>query len=83
MSKEEIIQKVNSVMMEYFEIPSDKLTPDAHIVKDLQLDSLDAVDMLVHLEDHLGMQVDAEQFQKIKTLGEIYDMIHELSSKKN
>jgi len=81
--QEELISKINVTLSEEFELPIEKLTSEAHLVDDLGLDSLDAVDMLVHIEDELGMKLDVEKVQHARTLGDIYKLIGEVSSDSN
>ncbi|OUR99677.1 hypothetical protein A9Q84_01240 [Halobacteriovorax marinus] len=83
MVQEELISKINVTLSEEFELPIEKLTSEAHLVDDLGLDSLDAVDMLVHIEDELGMKLDVEKVQHARTLGDIYKLIGEVSSDSN
>lgn len=71
-------EKVNTILQDYFEIPTSQLVESACIQNDLKLDSLDAVDLLVHLEDKIGIRVDPDEFQAVKTLGDIYEIIHKL-----
>ena len=77
MNKDELIKQINETLSQEFEIPLEKLTPKAHIIDDLELDSLDAVDMLVHLEDKTGITIDVEKMQEAKTLDDIYNLISE------
>lgn len=77
MNKEDVIARVNEVMSGGFEIPAEKLTPTAILKTDLGLDSLDAVDMLVLLEEKLGTKVEGEKLMQIQTLGDVYDMIYQ------
>ena len=77
MDREEIRSKVNDVMHRGFEIPMEKLTPESKLFDELGLDSLDAVDMLVHLEDNLGVKVAGERLSKINTLQDIYELVSE------
>ena len=68
----EIVSQVNQLMMTGFEIPQEKLIPTATLVGDLGLDSLDAVDMLVYIEETLGVKVEGEKLTSIKTLQDVY-----------
>ncbi len=77
-SKLEIIEKVNNLLETGFEIPKEKLQPSARLYEDLALDSLDAVDMLVHLEDNLGVKVQGERFMQVRTLGDIHEMVAQM-----
>lgn len=74
----EIVEKVNALLQEGFEITPDQLTPEAHLFQDLKLDSLDAVDLMVHLEDSLGIKVEGEAFKEVRTLGDVYAMVEKL-----
>jgi len=80
MTRHEIIEKVNSVLHNQLEIPLERLLPEATLFGDLALDSLDAVDMLVHLEDHLKVKVNVEVFKNARTVGDIYNLIGEMVS---
>ena len=77
-SREDIINRVNSVMHQGFEIPHEKLTPEATLNGDLGLDSLDAIDMLVQLEESMGVKVSGERLMTVKKLEDIYALIEEI-----
>lgn len=70
-----IEQQVNDLLNREFEIPMEKLTPEAKLYEDLALDSLDAVDMLVHLEASLGVKVAGEKFIHVRCLNDVYEVI--------
>ncbi len=76
----EIISLVNSILNEKFEIPKEKLVPDAHLKRDLNLDSLDFVDMIVLIEDKYSMGARDVDFLKIQTLGDIYSLVTTLGT---
>jgi acyl carrier protein len=83
MSNTEIITKVNALMHQGFEIPVEKLTPGATLFEELGLDSLDAIDMLVHLEENLKIKVDAEKLTTVRTLQDIYNLVEGLAVQAN
>lgn len=83
MSKEEIIQKVNDALMKEFEITQDKLVPSATFA-DLQVDSLDVVDMVITFEQ--TFKIDIRNNYKpgaFTNLGGLYDFIEKLINEKN
>ena len=80
MMRQEIIDRVNDVMHQGFEIPREDLKPEASLFSDLGLDSLDAIDMVVHLEDKMGIKVEGERFQNVRTLEDVYGLVAELIS---
>ena len=79
MSKDEIISRVNDLMREGFEVPAEKLKPEALLFQDLGLDSLDAIDMLVHLEEKFGVKVSGEKLIHIKVLSDVYDLVENVA----
>ena len=81
MQRQEIVDIVNKTLIENFELKLEDLTPDALIGENLKLDSLDAVDMLVHLEDRLGTKYDIEKFKEVRKLSDIYNLVEEAVSK--
>ena len=76
MSKQEIIDKVNNVFIDAFEIDPSEIKPEAHIFEDLGLDSLDIVDLVVELQKGFGVKIrDEESVREIRTLSDIYEFI--------
>ena len=79
MEREEIIQAVNSIFMERFELDASELTPEKNIVTDLELDSLDIVDMIVGLQQKFGIMLrDNKDIRAVKTLGDVYSVFEKL-----
>lgn len=77
MKRQEVIDIINQTLIENFELKKEDLTPEALIGENLKLDSLDAVDMLVHLEDKLGKKYDVEKFKEVRNLNDIYNLVEE------
>jgi acyl carrier protein len=82
-ASQEIIQQVNSLMKSGFEIPEEKLVPTATLIGDLGLDSLDAVDMLVYIEENMGVKVEGERLATVKTLQDVYQLAAESIPRKS
>ena len=78
LSRDEIIAHVNRTLHEEFEVPEDEIQPDKLLREDLELDSLDAVDMIVALEQALKIRVDEEEAKKIRNVGDIYDFVEKM-----
>lgn len=77
----EIISQVNALMQKGFEISPDKLQPTATLFDDLGLDSLDAVDMLVHLEERFKVKINGDELMQIKTLGDVYGLVQSVMNR--
>ena len=80
MNREEIIKAVNSIFIERFELEESDLTPEKTIADDLQLDSLDIVDMIVGLQQKFGIVLrDNPEIRNVRTLGDVYDLFEKLA----
>ncbi len=76
MDKQQIIDKINQVFEESFEIKKEKLLPQANIFEDLGLDSLDVVDLVVALQQKFGIKIRADQrIRNIRTLEDVYQFV--------
>jgi acyl carrier protein len=74
--QEMIIARTNEVFVESFEIEEELLQPQMHLFDDLDLDSLDIVDLVVALQQKFGVQIrNEERIKEIRTLGDIYSFI--------
>ena len=75
MTKQEIIEKVNTLLVEEFEIEQSLLSPQAQLKQDLEIDSLDFVDIVVLIEREFGFKPQPAELKTVKTLAELYDYI--------
>jgi acyl carrier protein len=75
MKKEEVIAKVNGFMVEEFELDEERLIPEANLRDDLEIESLDFVDIAVEIEKKFGFKIKGEEMINVKTLGDLYDYI--------
>jgi acyl carrier protein len=71
----QIINTINSFLIEEFEIDEAQISPTARFKEDLDIDSLDLVDLVVVIEKSFGFKVKGEEIVKLKTLQEFYDYI--------
>lgn len=78
MSKEAIFSEIRKILVSEFECAPEKVTPDARFREDLDLDSIDAVDLIVRLQKQTGIKVRTEDFLTIKTLGDVAGVIERL-----
>ena len=81
MSLEEVKEKVNAFLIDEFELEEDQLIPNALIKDDLDIESLDFVDIAVIIERKFGVKVTSEYIEKIIVLQDLYDFIVEHSNK--
>jgi acyl carrier protein len=74
-TKEAIIQKVKDVFKSEFGIAPSEMKPEAHLYKDLGLDSIDAIDLVVRLEVETGLKLKAPELKSIRTFQDVVDVI--------
>lgn len=75
MTKQEITEQVNKLLVDEFEIEQSLLSPEALLKQDLEIDSLDFVDIVVLIERDFGFKPKAEELKNVKTLQQFYDYI--------
>ena len=75
MEKSQIIEKINAFLVEDFEIDAEKLVPSANFKKDLGINSLDIVDVVVTVDNLFGVKIKAEDLRTVTTLQAFYDFI--------
>ena len=77
-SYDDILKTVTEILQKDFDCPADKLVPEARLVEDLDLDSIDAIDLVVRLQNLTNLKVDAEDFKQIRTLHDVVSTIERL-----
>jgi acyl carrier protein len=70
-SDEDILFRLKDVLHETFEIDPARVTPDSHLFTDLELDSIDAVDLAIQVQDMTGMRIKPEDFKNVRTVGDV------------
>ena len=70
-SEADIEQKIKDILVAEFECDPARLTPDVNLFSDLDLDSIDAVDLVTRLQNEIGKRVDPESFRQIRTLRDV------------
>ena len=81
MTNEEIYQMIEYYFVEQFEVPREKISPQAKLFKDLGLDSIDALDMIGMLEEKLNIEIDEEKIKNIRTVKDVVDYISSIIPK--
>jgi len=75
MDKDERLVLLSKLLHELFEIAPEKIVPDADLFKDLDIDSIDAVDLAVELRKQTGRQLTPEEFKKIRTVADVLEIL--------
>ena len=78
MTEEEIQATVIDILVAEFECEREKLTPEVNLFTDLDLDSIDAVDLVVRLQQVTKKKVNPDSFRQIRTLRDVVQSVHKL-----
>ena len=81
-SKEDIFETLKSTLVEQFELDPAKITPEARLYEDLDLDSIDAVDMIIKVQELTGCKVSPEDFKGVQTVGDVQRVVEKLVAAK-
>ena len=76
LSREEIARRLRGYLEEMFEVPADRIRVDARLAEDLDLDSIDAVDLVVKLQELTGRKLKVDEFKSVRTVGDVIDRVH-------
>ena len=72
---DEIFKKVSEYLITQFKIPPLKISPQAHLFKDLQLDSIDALDWFAAMESQIGLPIVEKELKTIRTVQDVVDYV--------
>lgn len=78
MTDEDVLDKLREILQESFEIDPERVTPAAHLFNDLDLDSIDAVDLAIKLQELTGKRIKPDEFKSVRTVGDVVSAVHSL-----
>ena len=73
-------EKVKGIIVEQLGVSADKVTREAKVVEDLGADSLDAVELVMAVEEEFGVEVPDDEAEGLTTVGAIIDYVEKASS---
>ena len=77
-TREQIFDRLKSILVDDFEIEPEKIAADANLFEDLEFDSIDAVDLAVKLQDFTEKKISPENFKQIRTIDDVVTAIEKL-----
>jgi acyl carrier protein len=77
-SREEILAYLRGVLVELFELKPEQIVPEANLYDDLDIDSIDAVDLILQLREITGRKIQPQTFKSVRTVGDVVDAIEKL-----
>jgi acyl carrier protein len=75
LTREEIFGRVRDLLVSSFQIDPKVVKPEARLFEELGLDSIDAIDMVVHLQEWTGRRVAEEALRKVRTVDDIVGLV--------
>ena len=79
-TREEIFEKLKSILEEMFEVEPNDVVMEAQLYDQLDIDSIDAVDLIARLSEIIGIRVEPEQFKSVETVNDVVEVIYSLTT---
>jgi len=76
MTKDEIATAVREIFSDTLKVEQDKLQPEANLKEDLELDSLDMIEVVCEVEDRFDVQIPEDRIKDITTFGQVVDGLY-------
>lgn len=70
-TREDIFNTLRDALVELFEIEPERVTPQANLYTDLEIDSIDAIDLIDHVRRQTGRKLDANDFRTVRTVDDV------------
>ena len=78
MTRDDIFAQIKAALVELFEVDEEAITPEARLYQDLELDSIDAIDLVVHLQKLTGKKIKPEEFKSGRSVNDVVDAVERL-----
>jgi acyl carrier protein len=78
MSRDEVYTRLAGYLGDMFEVPEEKIRPEARLYEELDLDSIDALDLVVKLQELTGRRISPQEFKTVRTVGDVVDRVSAL-----
>ncbi|MCA9606975.1 MAG: acyl carrier protein [Myxococcales bacterium] len=75
MTRDEIQARITEILVDSFELEADEIKPESTLYEELDLDSIDAIDIFVQLREVTGRRPDPEEARKIRTVQELIEFV--------
>ena len=72
-----VFEKIRDIIVEQLQVDEDEITLEANLMKDLSADSLDAVEIIMAIEDEYGFEIPDEEAEKMQTVQDLVNFVEE------
>ncbi len=76
--KNAIFEHIAATLAELFDLDQSEITLESHLGEDLDIDSIDAIDLVVELKKYVGKKLSPEDFKSVRTVGDIVNAVADL-----
>jgi acyl carrier protein len=77
-SQDQILERIRQTLVELFELEPARITPEARLYEDLEIDSIDVVDLMDEVQKHTGRKVTPEDFRSVRTVKDLATVVQRL-----
>ncbi|WP_339515921.1 acyl carrier protein [Pseudomonas sp. RL_15y_Pfl2_60] len=77
-NRDEIFNTLRDALVELFELDAADINLDANLYQDLEIDSIDAVDLIDHIKRKTGKKIAADEFKSVRTVGDVVEAVFKL-----
>ncbi|MCY1175858.1 Acyl carrier protein [compost metagenome] len=77
-NRDEIFNTLRTALVELFELEPERVSLDSNLYEDLEIDSIDAVDLLDHIKRQTGKKIAAEDFKAVRTVNDVVEAVYRL-----
>ena len=78
MNNQQILARLRELLADKFEVDPARITPEADLYRDLDLDSIDAVDLVIKLQEMTGKRIKPDEFKSVRTIGDVVVAVERL-----
>lgn len=78
MEEIEIYNKIRGILVDQFDIDASSISMNANLYEELEIDSIDAVDLLVQIKELTGKKLSPEAFKDVRTIRDVIDSLNTL-----
>lgn len=79
MTEQEIQKVLTEALVSLFEIDADKIKPETNLYQDLEIDSIDAIDLIDYIKRQTGYKLQAEDFRNVRTVSDVIAAVQKIS----
>ena len=80
-NEKKILTQIKEILVDLFELDEAAIVPEAKLYEDLDIDSIDAVDLLIDLKKTIDVDISSEKFNEVRTIQDVIDAFARLSTK--